>query len=118
MGKRIKTVGVNGIADESFFLGYAGERDHTILRIVCTGIYADYPDAVITLRVRPPDGDTYNAEITAADGVAAWTLNSADTANAGNGEYQLIFTDHGTEIFRSAIGHYRIGESLPVPENT
>lgn len=115
MGKRVRTIGVKGLTDETLFLGYAGENEHTVLRIICSGIYADYPDAEVVLRVRPPEGDTYDAEITATDGVVSWTLGSEDTAHSGDGEYQMIFTDQGVEIFRSAIGKYRIAESLTVP---
>lgn len=103
-------------------LGYVGENEHSQILINCNSIFEDYPDAVATMMVQLPNGDTYPKTIT-RDGVwLEWTVADSDLGLAGNGKYQLTFTDSG-EVIKSIIGATTISASLdgsatPTPVET
>lgn len=110
--KRYVKISLSRVGQEVLDLGYAGENLHTQVVISCTEIYAYYPNAVAELIVAPPSGDQYQAVINVDDGTLTWDITASDTAQSGSGRYQLIFTDNGEEIMRSAIGTTRIQASL------
>ena len=66
-------------------LGVAGEHLATRIEIDCTPWLAEYPDAVIALLVKQPDGNEYPALVTMEGNVAMWTLQSTDTSTPGYG---------------------------------
>lgn len=112
MGKRIQKILLREVGKETLNLGYSGENEHTEITINCAEVYTDYPDAIVQMIVKPPSGDQYLAVITYTGGLVKWDVTASDVANSGSGSYQLIFTDDGTEIFRSAIGKTQVMASL------
>lgn len=110
--KRYVKIPLSRVGSEILDLGYQGENQHTQVVISCTEVYVDYPTAVAELIVAPPTGDQYQAVIAVDDGTLTWDITASDTAQSGSGRYQLIFTDNGVEIFKSAIGTTKITASL------
>lgn len=111
MGKRIHRIGLKQIGSRAINLGYVGENLHTRIVIDCTELFDEYPDAVASLKVRPPRGELYQPVITETDGVITWELLDSELQTDGSGQYQLTFTS-GTEIIKSAVGGYIIHNSL------
>lgn len=88
-------------------LGFVGENEHTVFRFDCMKAFEEYPDAVPSLAVTPPNGDPYPA-VTIRDGdYVEWTINDSDVAQKGNGEAQLTFIQDNVVmkdyIFRTKI---------------
>ena len=84
---------------------------HTQVVIDCREVLWDYPEATVSMIVRPPSGSPYTVTPTVSEMDVVWDINSDDVSVAGTGQVQLIFTS-GTEIIRSAIGSVRIADSL------
>ena len=100
-------------------IGYEGENDYTSVRIDAGSVFAEYPDAVPSLKVQPPKGNMYPV-IVARDGdTVIWNVKDSDTASNGNGEIQLTFTE-GTVIRKSCTGKTNVHRSLkatgPAPD--
>ena len=74
-------------------IGYESENDYTSVRIDAGSVFAEYPQAVPSLKVQPPKGSTYPVNVTRDGTVVIWNVKESDTANNGNGEGQLTFTD-------------------------
>ena len=104
-------LGVDGISSTPLILGFEGENVHTQIVIYWTSLYADYPTAAATMVVKPPVGDAYPKAITQDGNKITWNITDTDTANAGNGQYQLTFTS-GSEIIKTYIGNFAILPSL------
>ena len=92
-------------------LGYVGENEHVQIRIDCSEIWKDYPAAVASLAVEPPEGDKYPAIVTREGNVVCWTVKDSDLVHDGDGRIQLTFTD-GSEIQKTLICRTKVDESI------
>ena len=99
------------ITTRVLFIGFEGEQNHTQVAFDCSPIFADYPDAVASLAVKPPVGNVYPKVVTRDGNEVLWVVSASDCANEGNGEYQLTFTN-GNEIIKTWIGNMRLYNSL------
>lgn len=111
MGKRIVRVTLNNLSTKLLDIGYVGENVHTQVIIDCREVLWDYPEATVSMIVRPPSGSPYTVAPTVSEMDVVWDIGSDDVSVAGTSLIQLIFTS-GTEIIRSAIGSVRIADSL------
>ena len=85
-------------------LGRLGENDYTVVRFDVTAWLEEVPGAVIGLyNQRPGDADAYPiAEIAVEDGVATWTVTSAELTKTGEGRCELVAIA-GEVVAKSAI---------------
>lgn len=95
-------------------IGYAGDNEHTVVKIDCSEVFTDYPNATVQLVVDPVNGDSYPAVVTVSNGIVQWEITASDTLSAGGGDYQLIFASGDTEVFHSAAGKYLVEYSIPI----
>lgn len=99
-------------------IGFQGENEATQVRIPIPASCAGYS---ATLYIQPPSGNVYPASLTEiVGGVVIWTVSSADTIYAGDGEIQLRFYEDG-KIVKMTIYPIRIRRSIdsnpgPTPE--
>ena len=96
--------------------GFEGENLYTGLRINCIEIFANYPDATVSMVVKPPVGDLYPGTITKTGIVVGWDLTSVDLAYSGVGSAQLTFKE-GEVIIKSVIFDFNITSSLSATGN-
>lgn len=99
------------LSSHVFDLGYVGEKNHTRVVIVCTAMFRQYPDAEVTMAVKPPNGDIYPVTVTKDGNTVVWAISEADIGYAGSGQFQLTFTDDG-EVIKQAFGSFNIKPSL------
>lgn len=92
-------------------IGYQGENEHTRIVFDAGEIFADYPNAIPSLAIKPPVGDVYPKIVTREGNSVIWDVTAADVANQGNGAYQLTFTN-GTVIAKSFVGVYAVHASI------
>ena len=113
MGQALNKIqlGVDGISSTPLILGFEGENVHTQVTIYWTALYESYPSAAATMVIKPPSGEAYPKTITQDGNKIIWNVTASDTAYAGNGEYQLTFTNSG-EIIKTYIGRFMIMPSL------
>lgn len=102
---------VDGITSTPLSIGFEGENDHTQVTFYWTSLFNKYPDAVATMVIKPPTGNTYPKTVTQEDNKVVWDVTASDTTIPGNGSYQLTFTD-GEEIIKTYIGAYNVMESI------
>lgn len=92
-------------------LGYVGENEHVQIRIDCSEIWENYPNAVASLAVEPPEGSKYPAIVTREGNVVCWTVKDSDVVHDGYGRIQLTFTE-GSEIQKTVICRTKVDESI------
>ena len=92
-------------------LGYVGENEHVQIRIDCSEIWENYPNAVASLAVEPPEGSKYPAIVTREGNVVCWTVKDSDLVHDGDGRIQLTFTE-GSEIQKTVICRTKVDESI------
>ena len=92
-------------------LGYVGENEHVQIRIDCSEIWENYPNAVASLAVEPPEGSKYPAIVTREGNIVCWTVKDSDLVHDGDGRIQLTFTD-GSEIQKTVICRTKVDESI------
>lgn len=97
-------------------IGFQDENLHTQVRIDCKMIFKDYPTAVVSLAVTPPQGDPYPAMVIRDGDIVAWNVTASDTAHHGEGRVQFTFVD-GEEVIKTVRGKTNIAES-DVPSGT
>ena len=100
-------------------IGYEGENDYTSVRIDAGSVFAEYPEAVATMKVQPPKGNMYPVIVSREGDIVVWNVKDSDTASNGNGEIQLTFTE-GTVVRKSCTGKTIVHRSLkatgPAPD--
>lgn len=100
------------LSGKTLNLGYVGENLYTEVVINCSEVLWDYPDATVSMIVRPPSGPLYPVTpVLDGEGNIKWTVTASDLIYAGTGQIQLTFLD-GEEIIKSAIGSTQISASL------
>lgn len=97
-------------------IGFQDENLHTQVRIDCKMIFKDYPAAVVSLAVTPPQGDPYPVMVIRDGDIVAWNVTASDTAYHGEGRVQFTFVD-GEEVIKTVRGKTNIAES-DVPSGT
>jgi len=85
-------------------LGRLGENDYTVVRFDVSAWLEELPGAVIGLyNQRPGDADAYPiAGISVEDGIATWTVTSAELTQTGEGRCELVAIA-GEVVAKSAI---------------
>jgi len=85
-------------------LGRLGENEYTVVRFDVSAWITEIPGAVIGLyNQRPGDADAYPiAAIAVEDGVATWTVTSAELTQTGEGRCELVAIA-GEVVAKSAI---------------
>lgn len=92
-------------------IGFEGENNRTQVRIDCGEVFAEYPNAAVSMKVQAPKGGIYPATVNRDGNMILWTVRDCDVANKGNGEIQLTFTD-GETVVKSCRGKIHIDRSL------
>lgn len=96
-------------------IGYQGEKNHTKVIISCPVMFRNYPDAVASMVVKPPQGDLYPVSLTRSGNDLIWDVSEGDVANSGSGTLQLTFTDgegDDAEVIKTVYGAYSVNASL------
>lgn len=93
------------------FGGFEGEQNYRRFVIDASEVFADIPDAVPGMAIKPPVGDIYPKAVERDGDNVILTLSSSDCANEGMGEYQLTFSN-GDEIGKTFKGLIRFYSSL------
>lgn len=94
-----------------YSFGYEGENLYTQLRINCIEIFAKYPNATVSMIVKPPQGENYPGIIQKSGAIVTWDLTSSDLAHNGSGSAQLTFSEDGV-IIKSVIFDFTVKTSL------
>ena len=92
-------------------IGFAGENLRTTVRIDCMKMFHDYPDAIATLSVKPPEGKPYPTVVTRDGDIVVWEVTSSDLASQGYGEIQLSFLVDDV-VAKSFVGKTRVDKSI------
>lgn len=89
-------------------LGFRGENEHTRVIIDCKKAFDEYPNAIPSMAVSPPNGTAYPAVIVREGDLVYWDIRDSDLAKEGRGTAQLTFTEDGVvrkdDIFNTVIG--------------
>ena len=72
-------------------LGFVGENEHTHILFDCKKAFEQYPNAVPSMVVVPPKGDSYPAVVTREGDIVEWIVTDSDLIHHGDGEIQLQF---------------------------
>ena len=92
-------------------IGYVGENEHTRVNIDAGEVFAENPDAVVTMKVQPPRGEVYPVTVSREGDIVTWEVKDSDLVSRGAGEIQLTFTE-GTEVIKSCIARISIDRSI------
>lgn len=85
-------------------VGRTLDNGYSALQIDCGEWVKRHPQfSEYRIEVKRPDGEMYFADTTFADGVLTWNINAADTAIAGDGEFQIVAV--GTDGERKTSSH-------------
>ena len=112
---RVERALLEELPEKKFNIGYQGEQNHTQVIISCPIMFRDYPDAVASMVVKPPQGDLYPVSLTRDGNDLTWDVSDADVAIPGEGILQLTFTDgegEEAEIIKTVYGAYSVNASL------
>lgn len=99
------------ISTRLVFIGFEGENNYTKIVFDGSPIFADYPDAVVSLAIKPPVGNVYPKVALKSGNLITWNVTASDCVNPGDGSYQLTFLD-GETVIKSFIGNYTVFDSL------
>jgi len=99
------------LAKATIPVGFAGENLHTQVRIDCLKIFEEYPDALATLTVQPPEGEPYPTIVTRDGDEVVWDVTNSDLIHEGKGELQLSFVEDEV-VVKSYVGQYRVLKSI------
>lgn len=92
-------------------IGFEDENNRTQVKIDCAEVFAEYPNAAVTMKVQAPKGGIYPATVTRDGDMILWTVRDCDVANKGSGEFQMTFTD-GTTVVKTCVGKFHVDRSL------
>ena len=100
-------------------IGFEGENDHTRVIIDAGEVFAQYPSAAASLRVKTPQGSIYPVVVNRDGDRVIWNGKDTDCASDGNGEAQFTFTENNV-IVKSVVTKIKINRSLkatgPAPD--
>lgn len=92
-------------------IGFVDENLHTRVRFDCKKMFDEYPTALPSLAVSPPEGSTYPAIVTKDGDYVVWDITASDCASEGTGEIQLTFVVDEI-VAKSYVGRIRVTRSL------
>ena len=92
-------------------IGFMEENLHTQVRFDCLKMFEEYPDAIASLAIAPPNVDPYPAVVTRDGDWLVWDVQDSDLTKDVIGELQLTFTV-GNVVAKSYIGKYRVTRSI------
>lgn len=92
-------------------LGFVGENERTQVILDSAKVFGEYPEAVPTLAVIPPEGAAYPKTVTRDGNSVIWEVTDSDLAAEGDGEIQLTFTE-GSVVAKSYTGRFRVCRSI------
>lgn len=92
-------------------IGFVGEQNHRRFEIDASEVFADMPDAVPTMTIKPPVGDVYPKNVQKSGNIVVWDVSASDVTSKGAGEYQLTFTN-GNEIGKVFNGNFFVYDSI------
>lgn len=92
-------------------IGYVGENEDMHVLIDCKEVFKEYPNAVATMAIVPPEGEGYPKTVTRDGDVVEWLVTNSDVTVEGDGEFQLTFTE-GEVIKKSTNGRFRVIRSI------
>lgn len=92
-------------------LGFVGENEHTRVLIDCKKAFDQYPGAVPSLTVKPPQGDPYPAIVSRDGDIVSWDVTNSDLVYDGEGEIQLSFTQDNV-VMKTYKGRTTIDKSI------
>ena len=95
-------------------IGFAGENLYTRVQIDCKKVFDEYPNASVSLTIKPPKSVPYPAFVTRENDIVIWDVSNSDLTQNGQGEIQLTFSVDEI-IVKSYIGKIKIERSL-LPE--
>ena len=104
---------VKDIGKQKVYIGFLGEQNYAEIAFDFSNIFSEYPEADVTLRIKPPDGEAYPHSLTREENIVVWHVNASDCSSAGMGSYQVTFTS-GNTIIKSFVGLYVVRESIDV----
>ena len=90
------------LGGEVLVIGRKGENNATKVLIDCAEAMEKYPNTEPALYVTAPDGTVYEKTIEETGGVAAWTVDSTDTEEAGVGSVRVDLTHGENTVVSSA----------------
>lgn len=110
---------LKNLEDSIIQIGYVGENNHVQIQIDCAEVFEKYPEAIVSMAVSNPLGQTYPAIVENEGDDVLWTVTSSDVSCEGDGKIQLTFIN-GEEIIKTATGKTRIKNSIvgngPAPD--
>ena len=92
-------------------IGYVGENDHMHVLIDCKEAFDEYPNAVATMAIVPPEGEDYPKAVTRNGNIVEWLVKNSDVAAEGDGEFQLTFTEDNV-VKKSVTGRFSVERSI------
>ena len=92
-------------------IGYVGENDHMHVLIDCKEVFDEYPAAMPTMAIVPPEGEDYPKAVTRNGNIVEWLVKNSDVAAEGDGEFQLTFTEDNV-VKKSVTGRFRVERSI------
>lgn len=92
-------------------IGYVGENDHMHVLIDCKEAFDEYPNAVVTMAIVPPEGEDYPKAVTRTGNIVEWLVKNSDVAAEGDGEFQLTFTEDNV-VKKSVTGRFSVERSI------
>lgn len=96
-------------------LGRACECRATRIDFTVSSWLERFPGGSIALYIKDPNGITYLAAVTVAEGVASWVLHESDTTTPGYGSLELALIGTNGEKKLSAVASTQMGVSLVKP---
>ena len=75
-------------------LGFVGENKHTKIIFDCKKMFDQYPNAIVSLSVTPPQGDVYPVVTTREGDFVFWEVTASDLVYDGAGKIQLTFIEN------------------------
>lgn len=108
---RTVNVSLREITTQIILIGLEGEQNSSQIIFDCSELLSDYPDATVSMAIKPPQGNIYPKAVEKVGNTVVWTISSSDCAIPGDGEYQLSFTD-GTAIVKTFRGLFTVYDSL------
>ena len=94
-------------------LGYVGENEHVHILFDCKKAFDQYPNAVPSLVVVPPKGDSYPAVVTREGDIVEWVVTDSDLIYHGNGKIQLQFEQNDIVMKSAEARTFIAPSSIP-----
>lgn len=104
-------INLEQLKNKTIPIGREGENEYTVVRIDCGKVFAEHPQAEVSMKVKPPKGIVYPVTVERDGNEIIWTVKDYDLASKGDGQFQLTFTE-GNVVCKTAIGRTLVLKSL------